>query len=123
MNILDENIPEGQTNWLRRKRIHVRQIGVDVRQKGLEDDEIIPLLHELDRPTFLTLEVDFYDRRLRHQAYCLVYLDVVDEDFAEFAHRFLKHPTFNTKAKRMGHVATSSEFNRIHEQSEIQFEW
>jgi len=44
MNILDENINESQRQLLRSWRIRVRQIGVDVSHKGIQDDEIIPFL-------------------------------------------------------------------------------
>ena len=65
MNILDENVPESQPVLLRSWRIAFRQIGQDVGRMGMKDDEIIPLLHQLDRPTFFTLDGDFfglYDR-------------------------------------------------------------
>jgi hypothetical protein len=54
------------------KRVAARQIGYDVGRKGLKDEQIIPLLHTLDRPTFFTLDTDFYNRRLCHEGYCLV---------------------------------------------------
>jgi hypothetical protein len=34
-----------------------------------------------------------------------VYLDVTDREAAQFIRRFLKHPVFNTQAKRLGVVA------------------
>ena len=61
MNILDENIPESQRAELRTKRVPVRKIGHDITRKGIKDDQIIPLLHHLDRPTFFTLDGDFCD--------------------------------------------------------------
>ncbi|SRR5260370_23403788 len=75
MNILDENVADSQQSLLRKKRVRLRQIGQDLGRKGMKDDELIPLLHQLDRPTFFTLDGDFYDRRLRHEGYCLVHLD------------------------------------------------
>ena len=104
MNILDENVPESQRVLLRSRRVAVRQIGRDLGWKGMKDREIIPLLHELDRPTLFTLDRDFYDRRLCHEGYCLVYLDIYDELVAEFTRRVLRLRELNTKAKRMGHI-------------------
>lgn len=104
MNILDENIPEGQRALLRSKRIALRQIGLDVGNKGMKDNEIISLLHQLERPTFFTLDGDFYDRRLSHERYCLVHLDVEEEMAADYVRRVLRHRELNTKAKRMGHI-------------------
>jgi len=64
MNVLDENVPESQRALLRSKRVPLRQIGQEIGRKGMKDDEIIPLLLDCDRPTFFTLDSDFYDRRL-----------------------------------------------------------
>ena len=60
MIVLDENIPESQRALLRRKRVALRQIGVDLGGQGMKDDETIALLHNLNRPTFFTLDSDFY---------------------------------------------------------------
>ena len=127
MNVLDENIPESQRRLLQTKRIRVCQIGRDVGRKGMKDDEIIPLLHQLDRPTFFTLDGDFYNRRLCHEAYCLVHLKVEDETVAESIRRFLRHPTLNAKAKRMGCVVRVEPRQmtlwRLHEQQEVRRAW
>jgi hypothetical protein len=74
----------------------------------MKDREIIPLLHELTRPTFFTLDADFYDRRLCHERYCLIQLDVEDDDVAEFIRRVLRHRRFGTWAKRSGRVLRAS---------------
>lgn len=127
MNILDENVPESQCALLRIKRVSLRQIGEDVGRKGMKDDEIIPLLHQLDRPTFFTLDSDFHNRRLCHEGYCLVHLDVDDETVAEYVRRLLRHPELNTKAKRMGRVIrvlpTELTVWRIHQDEEENLSW
>ena len=104
MIILDENIPADQYEILRRKRVPVKKIGVAVGRWGMKDDEIIPLLHELNRPTFFSLDADYFKRRLRHDGYCLVFLDIEDDDAAEYILLVLRHPELNTKSKRMGAV-------------------
>jgi hypothetical protein len=104
MNVLDENVPESQRALLKRRRVALRQIGRDLGREGMKDDEIIPLLHELDRPTFFTLDSDFFDRRLCHARYCLVHLDIEEVAVAEYVHRLLRHRKLNTRAKRLGHV-------------------
>ena len=101
MNILDENFPEGEKRILQSWHIAVRQIGVDIGHSGMKDIEIITLLHTLRRTTFFTLDFDFYKRELCHPRYCLVYLEVDQKEAAAFARRFLRHPQFNTEAKRM----------------------
>ncbi|MDQ2830915.1 MAG: hypothetical protein M3Y74_17955 [Chloroflexota bacterium] len=104
MNLLDENIPEHQRQLLRGWRIPVRQIGVDVGNKGLSDDAIIVLLHQLPRPTFFTRDDDFHQQALCHLDYCLVYLAVGQYEVASFVRRFLRHLRFATYARRRGIV-------------------
>jgi len=77
--ILDENVGESQRRWLQRRRIRSRQIGVEIGRMGMNDSDIIPLLHALDRPTLFSLDIDFYRRDLRHQAYCLVLCHISNE--------------------------------------------
>jgi hypothetical protein len=62
------------------------------------------LLHRLDRPTFFTRDLGFYDRRRCHNGYSIVCLAVGQNEVARFISRFLRHANFNTKAKRMGTV-------------------
>lgn len=104
MNVLDENIIDNQRRLLGSWRIPVRQIGYEIGRKGMKDDEIIPFLRQLAQPTFFTRDLDFYKRNLSHMSYCIVYLEVRKEESAVFIRRFLRHPRFNTKAKRMGKV-------------------
>ncbi len=53
MNILDENVLKDQRELLLSWRVKIHQIGYDVGRKGVQDEEIIPLLLQLRRPTFL----------------------------------------------------------------------
>ena len=64
----------------------------------MKDGDIIRLLHEWNRATFFMRDDDFFARRLCHQGYCLVYLDVGDDEVAEFVRRILRHREFNTRA-------------------------
>ena len=72
MNILDENITDDQRKELGTYRIRVRHIGRDLGRSGMTDEEIIPLLHQLRRPTVFSSDADYYRRRLCHANYCLV---------------------------------------------------
>lgn len=127
MNILDENIPESQRQLLRSWRIHVRQIGADIVQQGMKDENIISLLYRLRKPTFFTRDLDFYGRRLCHNSYCLVCLSIGQYEVASFIRRFLKHPVFSTEAKRMGVVVrvghTGMRIWRLHAEQEEKVEW
>lgn len=108
MNILDENVPEDQWRLLRSWRVTARQIGYDVGRSGMQDDEIVSLLHAYRRTTFFTLDRDFAHPRLCHPSYCIVYLDVRRSVAADYARRVLRHPELNTRAKRMGAVIRAS---------------
>jgi len=72
MIVLDENIPESQRLLLRAWRVRARQIGVDIGRAGMSDDDIVPLLHSLTRPTFFTRDRDFSQSWMCHPGYCLV---------------------------------------------------
>ena len=104
MNILDENIPESQRQLLRSWRIQSQQIGHEIGRQGMNDEEIVPLLHKLYHTTFFTRDLGFYKRQLCHQNYCLVILAVSQYEVASFIKRFLHHQKFNTKTKRIGRV-------------------
>lgn len=127
MNVLDENFPDDQRRLLLSKRIHVQKIGRGVGRAGMKDENIIPFLQELERPTFFSLDAFFYKRRFCHQRYCLVHLDVDDWLAAKYVRRVLRHRELNTKAKRMGTVvqATPNGLSiwRLHDQEAIHVEW
>jgi hypothetical protein len=127
MNILDENISASQRQRLRSWRIPVRQIGVDIARKGLQDEEILPFLYHLRRPTFFTRDRGFYRREVCHQQYGIVCLEVAPEEVAIFVRRVVRHPRLNTQAKRMGAVVRASHRGlrlwRLHAQEEEVIFW
>ena len=127
MNILDENIIASQRQRLRSWRIRVRQIGVDIARKGLQDEEILPFLHHLRRPTFFTRDRGFYRREVCHRQYGVVCLEVAPEEVAVFVRRVLRHPRLNTQAKRLGTVVRASHRGlglwRLHAQEEEVILW
>jgi hypothetical protein len=63
MIILDENFPDSQRQILKGWRVPFKQIAFEIGREGIKDDEIIPLLHGLNRPTFFTLDEDFFKPR------------------------------------------------------------
>lgn len=127
MNVIDENVIDNQRQQLLSWRIQVRQIGHELGNKGIKDGEIIPLRHHLNRPTFFTRDDDFYERKLCHTGYSLVLLDVRKGEVATFIRRVLRHPKFNTKAKRMGKVIRASHvglsFWEINREEENRVSW
>ena len=127
MNMLDENIPEDQRQLLRGWRIRVRQIGHEVGRPGMQDGEIIPLLHRLESSTFFTRDLGFYRHPLCHTQYCIVCLAVSPYEAASFNRRFLRHPQFQTQANRLGKVIRASHLGitlwRLHSDKEEKADW
>ena len=127
MNILDENILEEQRALLQRWHVSCRQVGLEVSRKGTKDAEIIPLLLDLLHPTFFTHDMDFCRRGLCHPHYSLVILDVSKRHAAYFIRRLLRHPHFDTQAKRMGTVirvsATGLSVFHLHAITEVHYPW
>ena len=105
MNLLDENIRQDQGLQLRRWGVPCRFLVEEFAPSGIQDLDILPLLHRLKQPTLFTHDRDFFLRRLGHPDYCLVWLDVFDGQAAKFIRAFLKHEAFDTAAKRLGLVA------------------
>ncbi len=106
MLIIDENVSEIEVWRLREWGIAVRQIGADIAATSISDENILPILHRLKRPTFFTRDQDFWDSRLVHAKYCLVFLDIREHEglIAGTIRRFLRHTAFDSHAKRMGKV-------------------
>jgi hypothetical protein len=110
MIVLDENIPEDQRLLLRSWRVRVFQVGRDVGRAGFKDEQqIIPLLLKLRRPTFFTRDLGFFDAKLCHARYGVVCLAVEPDDAAIFVRRVLRHRSFDTQAKRLGHLMRVSQ--------------
>lgn len=109
MILLDENVTQDQWELLLKSRVRARQIGHDVGRTGIQDRDILTLLHDLKRPTLFTLDRDFSYPRLCHPAYCLVFLDINEDCTAMYVRRVLKHPALSTQAKRMGAVVRVTE--------------
>jgi hypothetical protein len=109
MIVLDENISEDQRLLLRSWRIRAYQVGRDVGRAGIKDEQIIPLLLKLRRPTFFTRDLGFFDAKLSHARYGIVCLAVGPDEAASLVRRFLRHPSFHTQAKRLGRVMRVSQ--------------
>ncbi len=93
----------------------------------MQDESIIPFLHQLRRPTFFTLDIGFYKRDLCHAGYCLVCMAVKKQEAAVYIQRVLRHPEFRTQARRMGAVVRASSAGimmwRLHAEKETFLKW
>ena len=74
MNVLDENVTRDQADLLRQWGMRFRSISRDYLCQGMQDDDVVPFLLRLKRPTLLTRDGDFFERRLVHPRYCLVWV-------------------------------------------------
>jgi hypothetical protein len=128
MNILDENILFSQRNRLKSWKVHFKQIGMEIGRSGMKDrNDIIPLLHTLRRPTFFSCDHGFYRAQLRHAGYCLVWLDVLDDEAAEYIRRFLRYAEFRTQSQRIGKVIRvrhgGVSYWQMHQRGEQDLSW
>jgi len=128
VNILDENILFSQRDLLKSWKVHFRQIGMEIGRSGMKDrTDIIPLLHTLRRPTFFSCDHGFYRAQLRHAGYCLVWLDVLDDEAAEYTRRLLRHPAFRTRSQRLGRVVrvrySGVSYWQVHQRGEQVLSW
>ncbi len=105
MLVLDENLPHAQRQLLRKWGFRFRAIGVEVESHGTRDENLLPALRRLGHPTFFSLDQHFYRPDWAHQKFCLVWMDTRPGRAADFIRAFLKHPAFDTQAKRMDLVA------------------
>lgn len=105
MILLDENSLRSQREFLEMRRLPVRKVGSNWGRAGMSDEEVLAELRRARLVTFFTRDLDFFERSLCHQSYCLAVIVAPAEQLAAFAVRFLRHPAFRTHALRMGKVA------------------
>ncbi|HFD39230.1 MAG TPA: hypothetical protein ENJ31_05200 [Anaerolineae bacterium] len=74
----------------------------------IKDDRVPVLLRQLRQPTFVTIDMGFWNRGLRDPRYCILCFPLRNDEQGELPGllRSLFHLTaFRTKAARMGKVA------------------
>ena len=127
MHILDENIIASQRQLLRSWRIRVRQVGYDIAQQGISDEQIIPFLLRRRHPMFFTRDLGFFKHHLGHRRYSLVCLAIEKQEVATFVRRVLSHDALDTQAKRMGTVIRVSHQGlqvwRLNADKEFSLDW
>jgi hypothetical protein len=84
----------------------------DLRPGEVIKDERVPaLLRELRQPTFVTIDLGFWDRGLRGHRFCILCFALRNDEqdqLPEMLRRVLRTPEFRSKAERMGKVARVS---------------
>jgi hypothetical protein len=107
--VLDENFPASQHVILISKGLKPTKIGIEIATKGIKDDQIIPLLLRLNRPTFITLDQGFFQPHLCHPSYCLIQIEAKSNRIAEISLRALRHSSLRTFAQRAGYIVRASD--------------
>ena len=89
--------------------------------------DIIPFLLRLREATLFTVDRHFYQRTLCHAKYALAFLDADQTEAAHYMRRVLRHPAFDSQAKRLGLVIRASvthlEAWRLRAAEEERFAW
>jgi len=130
MIVLDENIHSRQNlaaiaEWYRGQVVSITQLRPG---SVIRDDAIPALLQRLNRPSFVTTNVDdFWQVVQPHPLYCIVCISLPRERNSEvptILRRLFALPEFRTKALRMGKVIRSSVagafyYDHSHEMREI----
>lgn len=84
----------------------------DLRPGEVIKDERVPtLLRQLRQPTFVTIDLGFWDKGLRDDRYCILCFPLTNEEqykLPNLLRPLLKLPEFHTKSARMGKVARIS---------------
>lgn len=81
----------------------------DLRPNEIIKDDCIPfLLRELKQPTFVTINVGFWNKNLVDPNYCILYFSLQDNQQAQTSkllRQFLHQKEFKTKAIHKGKIA------------------
>ena len=110
--ILDEQIFDTEvliplTQWITAQRLR------DLRPDQVIKDERVPMiLRELRQPTFITIDMGFWNARLRDGRYCILCFPLRSDEqraIPGLLRHLLRMSGFGTKAARMGKVARVSQ--------------
>ena len=89
--------------WITAQRLQDLRPGELVR-----DDRVPEILLTLQSPTFVTIDQDFWDVRLCHPDYCILYFALRDDQqeiLPGLLRTLLRRQEFRSRATRMGKVA------------------
>ena len=77
----------------------------------IKDERAPQILRALNRPTFVTIDADFWNRRWLDRRYCILYFALREDEqgaLPQLLRELFRLPEFRTKAARMGRVARIS---------------
>lgn len=105
--VLDEHLAIDEVMAPLARHYSVTTIRKLRRTERILDDRIPAILLTLDRPTFLTIDQIFCDRRWCHEGYCILYFDLRSQEqdhVAPMTRALFKLREFATRSARMGKV-------------------
>jgi len=77
----------------------------------IKDEHVPVLLRQLRQPTFVTIDMGFWNKKLRDAKYCILCFPLRNDEqykLPELLRRLLRLSEFRTKAARMGKVVRVS---------------
>ena len=109
--VLDEQLSDDEVLAPLARWITVQRLD-DLRPtEVIKDDRVPLLLRELSRPTFVTIDMGFWNRNLRDGKYCILCFPLRNDEQHQLPgllRRVLQLPEFRTRARRMGKIARVS---------------
>ena len=91
-------------NWITAVRLQDLRPG-----EHILDDRVPEILQTLKTPTFVTIDHGFWNRRLSHPGYCILYFRLTkneQEQLPDLLRQLFRLPEFRTRSARMGKVAS-----------------
>jgi hypothetical protein len=89
--------------WITTERLQDLRVG-----EHILDDRVPEILRTLKQPTFVTIDQDFWNRRLCDPSYSVLYFDLRDDQqqqIPDLLRALLRQSQFRTRARRLGKVA------------------
>jgi hypothetical protein len=128
--IADEQLDERKVLGPLRRQFSICRIQELRPNEHILDDRIPEILLTLRKPTFITIDQGFWDRRFCNAGYSILCFALrLDQRqlLPELLRDLLRHPEFRTRATRMGKVArigiTSVAFWQFHVRGLRRFAW
>ena len=109
--ILDEQLNRDRVLEPLLKWITVQKLENLRPREIIKDDRIPLLLHELKQPTFVTIDVGFWNKNLLVPNYCILYFALQDQQqsqLPDMLRQLFRIKKFKTKDIRMGKIAKVS---------------
>jgi hypothetical protein len=109
--LLDDQLPQSEVARPLSRWTTVQRLRDLKPSEVVLDDRIPEILLTLHQPTFVTIDQGFWDRRLCHPKYCILYFALRDDQqkrLAPLLRALLRQPAFRNRKGRLGRVVRVS---------------